>query len=188
MGDVEHGLISGALLPRDADGVDLGAIGGRIGIVDDQHLGAQALGAGHGLALPLSIAIEDAESVGETRCDFLVEEVAPAGLGHAGLGVCGARLRSDALGRNFFRPAESEIEAGVDPALGVSGVGCVALEGGALRGVRVIRDSREGKNGDKDTCKGEKTCVLHAVRIRAARPGMRDRLDMPLDTAAAQKL
>ena len=91
LGDVEHRLVAGALLPGDADGFNLRAVGGRVGIVDDQHLGAQAFGVAHTFALPLSIAIEDAEAVGETRRDFLVEEVAPAGLGHAGLGVCGAK-------------------------------------------------------------------------------------------------
>lgn len=188
LGHVQHGLIAGALLPGGSDGLDFGAIGRRVGIVDDQHLGAQALRAAHGLALPLSIAVEDAEAVGEARCDFLVEEVAPAGLGDAGFGVHDSRLWCRLWGCDLWCAAESEIEAGVDPALGVSGVRGVAREGGALRGVRVICDPREGKDGDQDTCKGDKACVLHAVRIRAARPGIRDRVRHAVRHAGGAKI
>ena len=47
----------------------------RIGVVNDEHLGSQALGSGLVFALPLAEDIHHAESVGKTRRDLLVKEL-----------------------------------------------------------------------------------------------------------------
>src|SRR5258708_22753996 len=116
MGDAQEGWGAREPLPGGADGVDLVAVLGGVRIVDDEELGAEALGDGLGLALPLAVDVENAEAVREARGDFPVEKFAPAGFGDAVAWLVGE--------------AETEVELGVDPTLGDARVGGVAGEGG----------------------------------------------------------
>jgi hypothetical protein len=111
LGDLQDRLVAGALLPGGADGFDSGLVLGGVGVVDDEELGADALGIFFGVAgfvLPLPVDVENAEAGGKARRDLGVEEVTPGGLGDAFVGgVSGT---------------QAEVEAGVDPAGGLRGV------------------------------------------------------------------
>src|SRR6516225_5480581 len=61
LGDAHDGLVASHLLPGRTDRLDLLAILLRVRIVDDEHLGAKALGRGLALALPLSAEVGDAK-------------------------------------------------------------------------------------------------------------------------------
>src|ERR1700733_1956976 len=99
----QHGLIAGTLLPGRANRFDLVAIDGGIGIVDHQQLRVQSFGSSFLLALPLAIDVDHAQAIRKTRCDFLVEKIAPRGFADASVGMIGR--------------SETEVEPGIDPAL-----------------------------------------------------------------------
>src|ERR1700676_3682799 len=63
LGDSQDGLVAGEPFPGGADGVDLVAILRGVRVVDDEQLGAEALGGGLGFALPLAVDVDDAEAV-----------------------------------------------------------------------------------------------------------------------------
>ena len=74
----------------------------RVRIVDDQHLGAQALGRGLVLALPLPVDVEHAEPTGKRGGNFAIQKAAPIRFAHSLLGMD----RPD-RGRNraWYRPS-----------------------------------------------------------------------------------
>jgi hypothetical protein len=141
LGDLEDGLVAGLFLPCGADGFYAGVVFGGGGVVDDEDLGADALGCGVGglaaFGLPLAVDVDDAETGGEARGDLAVEEVAPLGFGDAFVwGVGGA---------------EAKVEASVDPALGGGWVGGIALEGccGLLGVGEAVRNECAGRKGEE---------------------------------------
>jgi len=103
-------VLVGALLPGGADGFDLGGVLEGGGVVDDEDFGTFAGWGGLRGTLPLAVDVDDGEAGGKARGDFSVEEVAPLGLGSGDLGGVGVG------------GPEAEVEAGVDPVLGVGGV------------------------------------------------------------------
>ena len=120
LGYFEDGLGVGALLPGGADGFDAGVVVGGCGVVDDEELGAFALGCGLLLPLPLAVDVEDGEAGREAWGDFLVEELAPC-----------------CLGSGFGDGADAEVEMGFYPVGGlrVGDLWSLGIGWGLVRGV-----------------------------------------------------
>src|SRR5579859_2671882 len=143
---LEHRLIVRSLLPSRANRLDLGLILRSRGIIDDQHLAADAsrrsvLLARPALALPLPVDIKHTEPGREARRNFLVQELTPCRLTYT-------------LLRRIGRP-QPEIKLRVHPPGGLRRMGRVSLQGwshGLLRRRGIARNANhQHQHGDNNS-------------------------------------
>ena len=145
LGYAHDGLIAGFLLPCRSNGFDFVAIFLGIWVIDDEHLGAKAFGRGLILALPLAINVYHAEARRKPRGNFTVEKGPPFTFAYTLLMIA-----------DLIHWTEAEVELGIDPALGATGMGGVPRQSGSCnarrRSIRVCtaRQCQCQKRGKQD--------------------------------------
>src|SRR5690606_37659823 len=147
----QYRLVTGGLLPGQADGLDVGPALRRVLVQDHQHLAAQAVRLRLAPEQPLAVAVEHGQSVGKARGDLLVQEAAPGGLvDRVGVGAVRGRVVA----------ADAEVQLAADPAAGRGRAQGIAFQAGADAGRRV-RHAGAGRQDQREQQREAGRTVVH---------------------------